>query len=53
MKSSQFSLESILGVTVRARRKAEEHDLNQFLNLIVHREIKGDRIYVPLDVKKL
>ncbi|MGM0900430.1 MAG: hypothetical protein ACQEXB_04870 [Bacillota bacterium] len=41
MKTSQYSLESILGVIVRARKQQGPHDADQFSTLLVHKEILG------------
>ncbi|MDQ0860015.1 hypothetical protein [Bacillus sp. V2I10] len=52
MKTSGESLENILGVHRKARRKNQMYYLeNSFKNPIVHREINGDKVYVPLDME--
>lgn len=53
MKASQHSLESILGVNVKARKKTEENNTDPFSYLLLHRQIHGDKIYVPLNISKL
>jgi len=53
MKTSQYSLESILGVIVRARKQQGPHDADQFSTLLVHKEILGDQVFVPLNIEKL
>jgi hypothetical protein len=50
MKYSRVNLGSLLGVTPRARRKRKmdpgiDH---YFENPIIHRQIHGDEVYVPL-----
>lgn len=45
---------TILGTTPRARRKVVYDSLDQyFLNPIIHREIHGDKIYVPLNLTRI
>jgi hypothetical protein len=40
--------------TPRAKRKDYSISLDQsFLNPIIHREIHGDKIYVPLDLTRI
>jgi hypothetical protein len=54
MKSSLLSLQSIIGINVRARHYTKDKDLDEyFLNPIIHRQINGDKIYVPLNLEKL
>ncbi|UAL53092.1 hypothetical protein [Metabacillus dongyingensis] len=54
MKTSGESLENILGVHRKARRKNQMYYLeNSFKNPIVHREINGDKIYVPLNMERV
>ncbi|USK29416.1 hypothetical protein LIT32_04645 [Bacillus sp. CMF21] len=54
MKTSGESLENILGVHRKARRKNQMYYLeNSYKNPIVHREINGDKIYVPLDMERV
>jgi len=50
---SRIPADSILGVDVRLGQKAKLEDLDQyFVNPIIHRQIQGDKIYVPLDLKR-
>ncbi|CAH0344136.1 hypothetical protein [Bacillus sp. CECT 9360] len=54
MKSTGYSLEQILGVNIRARHKREEEHFDRyFQNPIVHKQIKGDKIYVPIDLNRV
>ena len=46
--------ENILGTKIRARHKELNNFLNQsFENPIIHREIHGDRVFVPLDLNRI
>ncbi|MBT2602030.1 hypothetical protein J7E55_03000 [Bacillus sp. ISL-53] len=36
-----------------ARHKKEELSDSYFPNLIIHKEIHGDKVFVPLDLKKI
>ncbi|ARK29666.1 hypothetical protein [Halalkalibacter krulwichiae] len=41
-------------VPVRVRHKQKEFDVEQlFNNPLIHRQIKGDKVYIPLDTKRL
>lgn len=43
-----------LGVNPRARHKKEEVSIDQrFSHLIIHREIHGDKVFVPLDLNRI
>jgi hypothetical protein len=45
---------NILGTTPRARRKEVFPSLDEcFLNPIIHKEIHGDKVYVPLDLTRI
>jgi hypothetical protein len=48
-------VESIFGVDVRIRHKEniEENLERYFLNPIMHKQIHGDEIYVPLDLDRI
>ncbi|MEO2075122.1 MAG: hypothetical protein ABGX20_06965 [Bacillus sp. (in: firmicutes)] len=52
MKFSNLSLEKLVGARERARRKVRsDRNLEQhFENPIIHREIQGERVYVPLNL---
>lgn len=46
--------EHILGTKSRARRKELMDSLEKsFANPIIHREIHGDKVYVPLDLNRI
>lgn len=46
--------ENILGTKPRARHKELMDSLDQsFANPIIHREIHGDKVYVPLDLNRV
>jgi hypothetical protein len=54
MKSSRERLENLLGVKQRARYKKEVENLDQYFETtILHREIHGDKIYVPLNLDRV
>jgi len=55
MKFSNQSLETLLGVHKKPRRKWKEiNRLEQsFENPIIHREVNGDRVYVPLNLDRV
>ncbi len=48
------NIENILGLNPRARHKEIVKSLDQcFSNPIIHKEIHGDKIYVPLDLDRI
>jgi len=55
MKVSQQNLDSLLGTRMIARHKEKgRRSLDQyFKEPIIHREIQGDRIFVPLNLEKV
>ncbi|WP_040207067.1 hypothetical protein [Neobacillus jeddahensis] len=56
MKISNLSFEQLVGGHKRARHKAgrQEDSLGQYFETpIIHREIQGDRIYVPLNLQRV
>ncbi|GHH98757.1 hypothetical protein [Neobacillus kokaensis] len=55
MKYSNLSFEKLIGAHNRARHKIRrKQTLEQaFEAPIIHREIHGDRIYVPLNLNKV
>jgi len=54
MKFSSQSLEKIVGVSKRARHKIRiESWEHYFEDPIIHREIQGERVYVPLNLNRL
>ncbi|WP_274854648.1 hypothetical protein [Bacillus methanolicus] len=51
---TEENIKKILGVNVRARHKKESNDLDRyFLNPIIHRQIHGDKVYVPLNLDRI
>lgn len=47
-------IEQVLGTKVRAKHKESLESLNQrFANPIIHKEIHGDKVYVPLDLNRV
>jgi hypothetical protein len=54
MKVMGDSLDKILGVNPRTRYKEGVDSLDQFFTTpIIHRQIHGDEIYVPLDLNRI
>ncbi|MRX56609.1 hypothetical protein [Metabacillus idriensis] len=54
MKYSGENFENLFGVIKRARLKKEIENLGQYFeNPIIHREIHGDKIYVPLNLDRV
>ncbi len=55
MKYSNLSFEKLVGDHKRARhRRRGKQTLEQaFEEPIIHREIQGDRVYVPLNLNKV
>lgn len=55
MKFSSLSLEKLLGHGQQARHKIRKDCcLGQYFeNPIIHREIQGERIYVPLNLNRV
>jgi hypothetical protein len=54
MKFSNLNVDEIYGASKRARRKASKN-LNletYFEEPIIHKEIQGDRVYVPLNLNR-
>lgn len=55
MKFSEINVDTLYGASKRARRKASQHPLKletYFEEPIIHKEIHGDRVYVPLNLAK-
>jgi len=48
-------IDNILGTNIKARHKGlnKSFDDQSFTNLIIHREIHGGKVYVPLDLNKI
>jgi hypothetical protein len=55
MKKSNQSVEKLKGMRKRARHKnSESHSLMQYFKKpIIHKEIHGDRVYVPLRISRI
>ncbi len=55
MKISNQNLDSLLGAVKTARHnKSEKRTIEDyFRNPIVHKEISGERIYVPLNLNRI
>ncbi len=51
MKYSNLSFEKLIGAPKRARHRLNESQT--FEDPIIHREIQGERIYVPLNLNKI
>ncbi|MCL6572667.1 MAG: hypothetical protein K6T88_13435 [Bacillus sp. (in: Bacteria)] len=41
-------IEEILGMSFRARHKEDIDSTDQFINPIIHRQIHGNKVYIPL-----
>lgn len=54
MNNRDLQVEYILGVDVRVKRKKQIDDLDKyFSNPIIHRQIHGNEVYVPLDLGRI
>jgi hypothetical protein len=55
MRYTSNSLGDLLGIKPRARRKTmSHHKLEEcFENPIIHRQIHGEKVYVPLQISRL
>ena len=55
MKFSKQSLDTLLGVHRMARHKtSEKHRLETYFeNPIIHKEIQGDQVFVPLNMDRV
>lgn len=54
MHFSEIRLEKFLGNYQIARHKNETETLEQyFIKPIIHRQINGDQVYVPLDLNRV
>jgi hypothetical protein len=54
MELFRESLENLLGVNLKARHKNQADRLDQYFEeSIIHREIQGDKIYVPLNLNRV
>jgi len=55
MKFSSQSLDKLLGATKKARHRIRtDYSLEHYFEEpIIHREIQGDRIYVPLNLNRV
>jgi hypothetical protein len=43
------NLEEILGISFRARHKEIDETKDPFIKPIIHRQVKGNVVYVPLN----
>lgn len=51
---SMNHIERVLGAEVRAKHKEYFYNLDEhFKNPIIHKEIHGDKVYVPLDLNRI
>ncbi|MFB5193731.1 hypothetical protein COJ96_02855 [Bacillus sp. AFS073361] len=55
MKISKVNLADFFGGNVRARRKVRKEQCpdTNFENPIVHKQIHGDKVYVPLNIGRV
>lgn len=55
MKKSNQSVERLKGMRKRARHKTSESQslMHYFRKPIIHKEIHGDRVYVPLRISRV
>ncbi|WHY00514.1 hypothetical protein [Neobacillus sp. DY30] len=55
MKKSNQSIEKLKGMRQRARRNNSESQslMQYFKKPIIHKEIHGDRVYVPLRISRI
>jgi hypothetical protein len=55
MKKSNQCVEKLKGMRKRARHKNSDSQsfMQYFKNPIVHKEIHGDRVYVPLRISRI
>lgn len=55
MKKSNQSIEKLTGMRKRARHNnSDRHSLMQYFKKpIIHKEIHGDRVYVPLRISRI
>jgi hypothetical protein len=55
MKKSSQSIERLKGIRKRARHRNSESQsfMQYFKKPIVHKEIHGDRVYVPLRINRI
>ncbi|MCM3570926.1 hypothetical protein [Neobacillus mesonae] len=54
MRNSKERFENLMGLDLRARHKYEREQMDQsFENLIIHKEIHGDKVYVLLNLERV
>ncbi|MGM7722117.1 hypothetical protein [Metabacillus sp. Hm71] len=54
MKTSKENFENLIGKNRRARLKKEMEKLDQYFETpIIHREIHGNKIHVPLNLDRI
>lgn len=55
MKFSRVNLSDFFGGNIRAKRKVREDHCwdSNFENPIIHREIQGEKVYVPLNLGRV
>lgn len=55
MKMSNQSLEKLQGIGQRARAKIRKKRplVQYFKNPIIHKQIQGERVYVPLNIQRV
>ncbi|KKB34277.1 hypothetical protein [Bacillus thermotolerans] len=46
-------VKKLIGLNSTVRRKEEGYTIEQFSNPLIHRQIHGNEVYVPLDLQKL
>lgn len=53
MKVSGQRVKKLLGADLKARHKKEVVDLDQYVNPLIHKQIHGDKVYVPLNLDRV
>jgi hypothetical protein len=48
-----YSLEKLFGVNRQTRSRREERTHDPFERPLLHRQIKGETVYIPLDTERL
>ncbi|MCK6205654.1 hypothetical protein KZX50_09335 [Bacillus infantis] len=54
MHQSETRLEKLLGQNITARHQGKEYSLDHYFQQpIVHKQINGDKVYVPLNLERV
>jgi hypothetical protein len=53
MKASSANFDKLLGTVYRARRQQDHSLIERSFQPILHRQVHGDEVYVPLNLERI